>query len=455
MSGPDRPGGGPRRPGPGRPGAGPQGPRGAQGPQHPQAPGRTPGPPAGPPPRGPGGGGRPGGFAMPGRGGRGNGGDQGGRGPAPGGPAPNRPTQVGGPDWNRDPEVSFDPRVAQEAKRRGSPLEGWRERRPVRPTGRSRRVSWPKRIAALLAVLVLFVVGFTIYLDTQMTRKDALASYQGRPADGGGTNWLIVGSDSRAGLTPSREQELSTGDADGNRTDTMMLVHEGGFGGQDSVISLPRDSLLPIPGNGRNRLNAAYSIGGPQLLVKTVEQATGLRINRYAEIGFGGFSSMVDAVGGVNMCLDEPIDDPKAGIDLPKGCQELDGPKALGFVRTRAFPNADLQRVQNQRKFLSALIAKAASPTTLLNPFAVFPLANAAVANLTVDDSTHIWNLGGLGFALRSLSGGSGVTTTVPVDLSSAVSGAVTWDKKDAPRLWAALRNDSPIPPDLVPTAPK
>jgi LCP family protein required for cell wall assembly len=297
-------------------------------------------------------------------------------------------------------------------------------------------------------VLLLLLVGFGIYLDTQTTRTQALSSYSGRPSGGSGTNWLLVGSDSRAGLSSTQESQLSTGEADGNRTDTMMIVHVAPLGGQTSIVSLPRDSLVKVDGTTA-RLNSAYSSGGPQLLTRTVEQASGLRIDHYAEIGFEGFASMVDAVGGVNMCLDEPLDDPKAGIDLPAGCQELDGPKALGYVRSRAFPNADLQRVQNQRKFLAALMSKATSPLTLANPFATVPFANSAVGTLTVDEATHVWHLASLGWAMHAVSSG-GVTTTVPVSPSSGVSGAVVWDQRDAPRLWNALRSGDDIPSDLV-----
>ncbi|GAA4853764.1 LCP family protein [Actinomycetospora corticicola] len=304
----------------------------------------------------------------------------------------------------------------------------------------------------MLGVLLLLVVGFGVYLDTQMTRTEALSSYAGRPSSGSGTNWLLVGSDSRAGLSSAQERQLSTGEADGNRTDTMMIVHVGSFGGQTSIVSLPRDSLVDVDGTTA-RLNSAYSSGGPQLLARTVEQSTGLRIDHYAEIGFEGFASMVDAVGGVEMCLDEAIDDPKAGIDLPSGCQELNGPNALGFVRTRAFPNADLQRVQNQRKFLSALMAKAASPLTLVNPFATVPFATSAVRTLTVDESTHVWHLASLGWGMHSVGSG-GVTTTVPVRPSRSVSGAVEWRDDDAERLWTALRTGDDIPADLVTPGP-
>lgn len=388
-----------------------------------------------------------------------------GRGAGPGAPATPRqqPTRVGAPDWRRDPDVGFDPEVARAAREEAAPRPSWRERVPERPAwsrggpgggggggrgGRFGRWGWPKRIGAVLAVLLLLVVGFGIYLDTQMTRVDALPTYEGSASSG--TNWLIIGSDSRAGLSDTAAQQLSTGEVDGSRTDTMMLVHVGGFGGQTSLTSLPRDSILAIPGHGRGRLNSAYSIGGPQLLVQTVEQNADIEIDHYAEIGFEGFAGMVDAIGGVNMCLDQAIDDPKAGIDLPAGCQELDGPNALGFVRTRAFPNADLQRIQNQRKFLSALISEASSPTVLFNPFRIIPFANSAIATLTVDHGTHVWNLASLGFAMRSLSGGSGVTTTVPIDLSSSVSGGVVWNKKKSGEFFDAIRNDDAIPSDLI-----
>ena len=115
------------------------------------------------------------------------------------------------------------------------------------------------------------------------------------------------------------------------------------------MVSIPRDSYVPIPGHGEDKINAAFALGGAPLLAQTVEQATGLRLDHYAEIGFDGFAEMVDAVGGVTMCLPEPISDPLAGIDLPAGCQELDGRSALGYVRTRATPRADLDRMTNQR----------------------------------------------------------------------------------------------------------
>jgi LCP family protein required for cell wall assembly len=123
----------------------------------------------------------------------------------------------------------------------------------------------------------------------------------------------------------------------------MMLLHYGSGG--TSLISLPRDSYVPIRGHGSNKLNAAFAFGGPKLLVETVEKTTGIHIDHYAEIGFGGFVGVVDAVGGVDICVKENIKDPKAGLNLKAGCQTLDGGKDLGYVTTREFARADLQRV--------------------------------------------------------------------------------------------------------------
>ena len=124
------------------------------------------------------------------------------------------------------------------------------------------------------------------------------------------------------------------------------------------------------------------------MLVQTVEQATGMRLDHYAEIGFDGFAVLVDAVGGVTVCPTEPIADPLAGIDLPAGCQKLDGRNALGYVRTRATPRADLDRMINQRQFMSALLHRAASPAVALNPLRWYPMAHAATDALTVDAAT-------------------------------------------------------------------
>ncbi|WP_235831384.1 LCP family protein [Gordonia zhaorongruii] len=262
----------------------------------------------------------------------------------------------------------------------------------------------------ILLLLVLAPVGLLLYYDTTLHRVDALSDYSGRIGNTPGTTWLVVGTDSRADLSQEDKDKLATGDSDGSRTDTIMLAHIP-TSGKPMLISIPRDMYVPIPGQGSHKINSAFNSGGAKLLVQTVEQFSGVHIDHYAEIGFGGFDRLVDSVGGVTMCLDHGIRDPKAGLRLKAGCQELDGAQALGLVRTRAFPNADLERVVNQRKFFSALMSKATSPSTLLNPFRVFPFINGATDSFTVDEGDHVWHLAWLAFRLRDP-----VTTTVPAD---------------------------------------
>jgi anionic cell wall polymer biosynthesis LytR-Cps2A-Psr (LCP) family protein len=175
------------------------------------------------------------------------------------------------------------------------------------------------------------------------------------------------------------------------------------------------------------------------------------------EIGFGGFAGVVDAVGGVEMCLDAPMDDPLAGIKLPAGCQDLDGATALGYVRTRKGPRADLDRVIRQRQFVAALMNKVTSPGTLINPFRMVPLLASAPDAITIDEGDHLHNLPSLAFAMSGASSGSTLTTTVPMGGSRSVpkiGSVILWDDTKAKQLFDALRNDTAVPANLVTTAP-
>ena len=294
-------------------------------------------------------------------------------------------------------------------------------------------------------------LGGGVWLDSSLYRIPALTTYPERPAAGPGTTWLLVGSDSRGHLSAQQQTELATGGDIGNgRTDTILLVHipAVGSGVPATMVSIPRDSYLTIPGHGQDKVNAAFSLGGAPLLAQTVELATGLHLDHYAEVEFDGFAALVDAVGGVTMCPAEPINDPLAGIDLPAGCQHLDGRSALGFVRTRATPRADLDRMINQRAFLSALLDRATSPAVLVNPLRWQPLVRAVTGALTVDAEAHIWDLGRLAWAMH----GELVTTTVPIAefTGSAAGAVVVWDSEAASRLFAALADDTALPTDSI-----
>ena len=298
----------------------------------------------------------------------------------------------------------------------------------------------------MLVVALVAIGAFAVSIDQNLNRAAALPSESAAVPSTAGTNWLIVGSDSRDGLTAQEQRDLATGGDVGQRTDTIMLLHSGSGGA--TLVSLPRDSFVDIPGQGRGKLNSAYAFGGADLLVRTVEQATGLRIDHYAEIGFGGFVGAVDAVGGVELCVTEAIKDSKAALDIEEGCQEMDGPTALGYVRTRATAGSDFDRVERQRAFLAALVSKATSPTTLINPFRLVPLGAALSGAITVDDGDHVWHLAGLGLAMRGLTGGEGITTTVPVASTGNVDGQsiVRWNRDRASTLFDALARDETPP---------
>lgn len=317
--------------------------------------------------------------------------------------------------------------------------------------GRRRRRRWPKIVGILVALLLLITVGGYFWLDSRLKRESVLEEYPGRVADTPGTNWLIVGSDSREGLSKDQRDKFATGKAEGRRTDSMMLMHYGEGG--TSLISLPRDSYVPIPGHGSNKLNAAFAFGGPKLLVQTVEKATGVHIDHYAEIGFSGFVGVVDAIGGVEICVKRPMKDHKAGIDLQPGCQNMSGGTALGYVRTRASARADLDRIEHQRQFFGALMKKATGPGVLLNPFRSIPLATNATSNFIVDNGDHLYDLVRMMWAMKGVSGGDGVTAAVPIGGtgSSAAAGSyITWDRSRAARLFDALKSDREIPQDVV-----
>lgn len=299
-----------------------------------------------------------------------------------------------------------------------------------------RRPPLKKIFAAVLVALLVIVAGLTVWTDARLNRVEALPATQVKNT--AGTNWLLVGSDSRLGMTEEDAQRLGTGgDIGSARADTMMLLHIPLFG-QATLVSLPRDSYVAVPGYGMDKLNAAFTYGGPQLLVQTVEGATGLRVDHYAEIGMGGLAGVVDAVGGVEVCPPEPIEDPLANLSISAGCQEVDGPTALGYVRTRATPMGDLDRVARQREFFAALLSQITSASTFLNPFRALSLIGSVSAAFTVDKGDHVWNLARVALAMRS-----GVTTeTVPVGgfADYDVGNVVLWDEAAATALFDELR---------------
>ncbi|MEW2493982.1 LCP family protein [Streptomyces nodosus] len=327
------------------------------------------------------------------------------------------------------------------------------------PYGSRPAPNWRRRIKwtaiTLVTVLVVTSVATYFWADSKLHREVDLSKVIDRPEAGKGTNYLIVGSDSRAGMSDEDKKKLHTGSAEGKRTDTMMILHTGDNG--PTLISLPRDSDVEIPtykgstsgktyqGTGRHvKLNAAYAEDGPELLVRTVEYNTGLHIDHYAEIGFGGFANIVDAVGGVEMTIDKGFKDKYSGADFKAGKQKLDGEQALAFVRTRhAFAASDLQRTKNQQKFLAALAHQVATPSTVLNPFKLYPTLGAGLDSLTVDTDMSLWNLASMFWAMKGVSGGDGTSMNMP--LAGSTGGNLLWDKAKVKSLVNELNNDDKV----------
>ncbi|OBI43750.1 LCP family protein [Mycobacterium colombiense] len=375
--------------------------------------------------------------------------------PRPGQPRPEPPQVIrrpGGPPVSPTAQTQplhhpTPPAAAAPASRVPPP----RPRAP-RTSRRRRRFRWVRTVVSVLLVGLLLIgagiVAGAAWFDNKLHREQVLADYPDRPAAGVGANWLIVGSDSRQGLSAEQQQDLATGGDIGNgRTDTILLVHVPGVGAAvpTTMVSIPRDSYVPIPGHGKDKINAAFAMGGARLLVQTVEQATGLRLDHYAEIGFGGFAALVDALGGVTVCPKTAFNDPLAGIELPAGCQTLNGRNALGYVRSRDTPRADLDRMVNQRQFVAALLRRAASPAVWLNPWRWFSVPRAAADALTVDRGDHVWDLARLGWALH----GSTTTMTVPIGqfTSGDAGSVVVWNHDEAAQLFQSLASDAPLPP--------
>ena len=284
-------------------------------------------------------------------------------------------------------------------------------------------------------------------------------------------NYLLVGSDTREGLTKAEMKALrvgSTKTAAGGRSDTMLLVHISKKRDKAYLVSLPRDTLVTIPAHTstdgksqiparQNKLNAAFAFGGAPLLIETIEGETNLKIDHYIEVSFAGFAGIVNALGGIDVCTKVDIDDPKSHLVLSAGTHTLDGIEALKYVRTRDFDGlGDIGRMQRQQQFMSSVLRKATSTGVLLNPIKLDNFFNAAIATVKTDEGLNESDLITLAKQLRNLSASKVRTLTVPLGNPNAyepgVGSVVTWDSVLAPELFQRLRDDLPIVDEVTPS---
>lgn len=307
---------------------------------------------------------------------------------------------------------------------------------PQRPRRRRGPRFYLRLVLALLLLWVVFLVAVPFYAWTKVDRVDFEPKGE-RPGDQPGTTYLMVGSDSREGLTKEQRKELATGNVAGRRTDTIMLLHTGS--GPNVLMSIPRDSQVEVPGHGRTKINAAYAYGGAKLLVQTIEQSTGIRIDEYAEVGLGGVVEMVDAVGGIEICPTTDMVDKLAGLDIEKGCQEADGRTALAFARSRhTDPRyGDITRAKHQREVVSAVGDEVKSPATFINPFRYWSVWMAVPDAFKFGDGMSPVGAAKWALAMTRVNGQDGMTCGVPIaDLS------VRWDPERSQQFFDYLKED-------------
>jgi LCP family protein required for cell wall assembly len=302
--------------------------------------------------------------------------------------------------------------------------------------------------SGVLSALVLLVAGsawgLTSYINGHLGRVNAGTS--GTPSSGP-LNIVVAGLDERAGLTQHQQALLHVGANQGETdTDTLMLVHVPASHRYVQVVSLPRDSWVNIPGHGMNKINAALGLGGPQLMVQTIEQATGLTVNDYIEVNFLGFVKVIDALGGVNICLPYAVDDPYSGLHMSAGPHHVDGITALEFARDRhSFPTSDLARIQDQQQLISTALSEGISSGMLANPLRLERFLSAASAAIRVDQGFNVVRLAD---EMRGLSPSDVTFTTVPLSnlnyTTPTGESAVLWNTSAAAALFNGLKTDQP-----------
>ncbi|MFB9930202.1 LCP family protein [Amycolatopsis halotolerans] len=364
---------------------------------------------------------------------------------------------------DRRPARSWQDQPGREpARRPGPPPRSRRDpqgpaRRPGPPprrsTGRSRRGGM-RGAKIALAVVSLLVMGLTGYawaslqgLVNGLSYSDVIGDGAGgdKPADGA-RDILLVGLDSRTDaqgnpLPADLLAQLNAGESDGElNTDTLIMVHIPNDGSKAVAMSLPRDSYVDIPGYGKHKINSAYARAmlqarkdlqaqgvtdpkeldvkanqaGAKLLIATIQQLTGSTIDNYAAINLLGFSDITKAIGGVDVCLKDNVDDDYSGAKFTKGQHTIDGVQALEFVRQRhGLPRGDLDRVVRQQVFMAGMARKILSAGTLTDPGKLNSLVDAIKKSVVLNQN---WDIFSFAQQMKGLTGGQLEFRTIPVD---------------------------------------
>ena len=342
-------------------------------------------------------------------------------------------------------------------------------------TGVRRRSRLPRVLLAIVSALVLVVTligaGVTVVmgrLQGNITAVDisenagpaasnqSLTEVNSETGTYDPLNIVLMGSDTRAGKGNGGFGSVAKfGDA--QRSDTVIVLHVAGDRKSAIAVSIPRDTMITLPtckqdgkkvGGYRARFNQAIEIGGPGCTVKAVEQMSGLDISNFMLVDFGGFKRIVDAIGGVEICLAKPVNDKLSVLDLSAGKHVVKGEEALAFVRVRhgISDGSDTSRIRRQQAFLSSLMRKVLSSGTLLNPASLLGVLDAATQSLTADPQlANIDNLKDLALSLKDLKPSAVTFTTLPW-VSNGDGATVSENTKKAAPIWQAMKDDTPWP---------
>ncbi len=326
------------------------------------------------------------------------------------------------------------------------------------------------RWVAVAAVVIVAGGTLTAYLKyravydsiTRVTVPSTALGHRPPVYSTNSLNILVYGDDSRAGLTPHQQYILRTGHDQSNNTDTIMLVHISPGRHRITVMSIPRDTMVPVyqcdSGTGYTgqqanpagavQINSLLQIGGPTCLWKTVEQVTGVRIDHFIGIGMLGFVKVVDDLGGVNVCVPFKVNDPVSGLNLNSGEQHINGIQALAFWRTREDigNGSDLERIQRDQ-FMSAQVVKGVLHSGLLsNPIKLLNVVTDAAASMTTDAGMSVSDLLQIGESFRSLSSQNVQFVTVPNQPWTQNPNRVQFLQPQASQVFAAIAKDQTVP---------
>ncbi|MFL6051396.1 MAG: LCP family protein [Actinoallomurus sp.] len=401
-------------------------------------------------------------------------GEKGGPGAATGGEAGDGgdPAPTDGSGGSDEPAAPGEPGEPRQPGEPGEAVESAESAAPPEPARRRGRRTLRWVVAGVAVALVLGGgTAFGLYekLQGNIHREHVDQQQLGtdRPAKlNKSMNILLLGSDSRDG----DNRQYWSPDISGERSDTTILLHLSPNRDRAVAVSLPRDSMVQVPDCKKKggtvpaffgMLNAAFAYAGATCTWKMIEADTDIHIDHYVKIDFAGFKRVVDALGGVEICVPQAVNDPRANLSLQAGRQVVKGNDALGYVRTRygLGDGSDLERIQRQQKFMASVVKKATSQAMLTDPTRAYEFLNAVTKSISTDDAFSVSAMKKLATSLKGMSAGTVRFVTVPTQTYPKDPNRVQWDMAQAGPLFEAIRKDddlpAPKPEPSKPVAPK